>query len=280
MHLLYFAVKFWLWGIPSTVIFVKTEARIHCLLKPRVGLCKAAHERWFFNYTSRRCDSFIYGGCGGNENNFMSKDECQRKCPGNVNWDRFATRYICSLSAAVGRCRAAFPRWHFNWTTKRCENFIYGGCGGNRNNFLEQSDCEKFCADFLRDPCAQPIIVASSKSCHAEKKDKRYGYNRKTGKCEKFEHSTCKENMNSFTSRKECLETCASDSPCLYATKYHRARFYTSYFYDAGRDECRATSTFAPKKDFYPKDNRFGRKNECQRECMPVHMSRVKTQER
>lgn len=278
MHLLYFAVKLWLWGISSTLIFGKSEDHAHCLLKPITGRCKAAIPRWFFNLTSKSCQFFTYGGCGGNLNNFINETECQRECPGDVEWDKYARKHICSLSEVVGRCRAAFQRWYFNMEKGKCQRFIYGGCGGNANNFMTQAACEKFCADFIRDPCSQPIIAASNKSCGGEEKGTRYGYNRLTHKCESFTYSTCRENMNNFKTRKECYKTCASDSPCLYTTKLHTRRFYKSYYYDADKDTCRVTTTFLRKKDFYPKQNRFKKMNDCLRECMPVHTQHIKTQ--
>jgi len=52
---------------------------------------------------------------------------------------------LCKLPAAPGLCLAYFPRWFFNSKTGKCEKFIYGGCGGNKNNFLTKEDCEKTC---------------------------------------------------------------------------------------------------------------------------------------
>ncbi|XP_074713509.1 uncharacterized protein LOC141938540 [Strix uralensis] len=34
---------------------------------------------------------------------------------------------LCSLPRAVGRCRAAVPRWWFNLTAGSCQSFIFGG---------------------------------------------------------------------------------------------------------------------------------------------------------
>ncbi|KAK2169029.1 hypothetical protein NP493_1203g00012 [Ridgeia piscesae] len=52
---------------------------------------------------------------------------------------------LCKLPAAPGLCLAYFPRWFFNSKTGKCEKFIYGGCGGNKNNFLTKEECDKTC---------------------------------------------------------------------------------------------------------------------------------------
>jgi tissue factor pathway inhibitor len=50
----------------------------------------------------------------------------------------------CAMRPDPGFCRAAFPKYTFNEETKKCEKFIYGGCGGNVP-FNSQSDCEAAC---------------------------------------------------------------------------------------------------------------------------------------
>ena len=52
---------------------------------------------------------------------------------------------ICSLLPDSGPCRAAFPAYHFNQTSGRCEEFVYGGCGGNRNKFATRRECKGRC---------------------------------------------------------------------------------------------------------------------------------------
>ena len=52
---------------------------------------------------------------------------------------------VCSLPEDSGICEAAFPRFYFNGNSGHCEHFIYGGCGGNGNNFRTLEDCEKKC---------------------------------------------------------------------------------------------------------------------------------------
>uniref|UniRef100_A0A8C2IXH3 BPTI/Kunitz inhibitor domain-containing protein n=1 Tax=Cyprinus carpio TaxID=7962 RepID=A0A8C2IXH3_CYPCA len=51
----------------------------------------------------------------------------------------------CLMPKKMGPCRGAIPRWHFNPITKKCENFIFGGCRENRNNFVSLEECAKAC---------------------------------------------------------------------------------------------------------------------------------------
>ncbi|XP_070581141.1 eppin-like [Ptychodera flava] len=52
---------------------------------------------------------------------------------------------ICELPSDSGPCRAALRRWFFNNETNKCENFLYGGCMGNANNFRNKRNCRKTC---------------------------------------------------------------------------------------------------------------------------------------
>lgn len=52
---------------------------------------------------------------------------------------------ICGLPKVVGSCRAAVSKFFFNPETNSCEEFHYGGCEGNQNNFENKQECESFC---------------------------------------------------------------------------------------------------------------------------------------
>ena len=47
------------------------------------------------------------------------KDEAPTACEAN-----------CDLAPEVGPCNAAFPRYYFDKTEKKCKEFIWGGCAG------------------------------------------------------------------------------------------------------------------------------------------------------
>ncbi|XP_036347139.1 kunitz-type serine protease inhibitor HMGS1-like [Rhagoletis pomonella] len=52
---------------------------------------------------------------------------------------------VCYQPPVTGECRAAIRRYYFNPTVGRCLVFIYGGCGGNSNNFISLRDCVAIC---------------------------------------------------------------------------------------------------------------------------------------
>uniref|UniRef100_R4GDF2 BPTI/Kunitz inhibitor domain-containing protein n=1 Tax=Anolis carolinensis TaxID=28377 RepID=R4GDF2_ANOCA len=60
----------------------KNEKRDFCILPSETGVCKMYIPRFFFNPTTKKCEKFIYGGCGGNKNNFETEKECLRACSG------------------------------------------------------------------------------------------------------------------------------------------------------------------------------------------------------
>lgn len=59
----------------------------------------------------------------------------------------------CGLPKVVGPCDAAIPRFWFNASAGRCEPFVYGGCGGNANNFNDIAACVAACAPGVANAC-------------------------------------------------------------------------------------------------------------------------------
>ncbi len=52
---------------------------------------------------------------------------------------------VCDLPMVKGPCKANVKRFYYNTTSKKCEEFIYSGCHGNRNNFLMIEGCKYEC---------------------------------------------------------------------------------------------------------------------------------------
>lgn len=49
------------------------------------------------------------------------------------------------MPMASGGCRYAIKRYFYNSQQRRCEEFYYGGCGGNKNNFKTKAECLTAC---------------------------------------------------------------------------------------------------------------------------------------
>ncbi|KAI1237017.1 hypothetical protein IHE44_0014269 [Lamprotornis superbus] len=65
-----------------------------CMTPMDRGLCRAKELRFFYNYSTGRCRPFSYSGCGGNENNFISRKSCLRICKKGFNKKKGERRLI------------------------------------------------------------------------------------------------------------------------------------------------------------------------------------------
>jgi hypothetical protein len=44
-----------------------------CFQPKSIGLCRGFFEVYYFNSETRKCEKFIWSGCGGNENRWASQ---------------------------------------------------------------------------------------------------------------------------------------------------------------------------------------------------------------
>ncbi len=188
-----------------------------CELPSDTGLCRALIYRWFHDSTDGQCKQFIWGGCGGNGNNFASKDKCSNYCKVNE-------KDVCHLPKDSGPCDAFLRRYHYDPQAGECKEFDYGGCGGNRNNFLLKKTCEDECAegsdaDQLGKVAEEEILTNDNREicllplseglCRAA--IPRYYYNREKDRCEQFIYGGCDGNENNFNSFEECESRCGKE---------------------------------------------------------------------
>ncbi|XP_041660709.1 low-density lipoprotein receptor-related protein 11 [Cheilinus undulatus] len=69
-----------------------------------------------------------------------------------------ASQDPCAATPVVGPCKGNFPRWYYDKNAGECKHFLYGGCQGNHNNFLQESDCVTECIQ--KSPAFKPATVA------------------------------------------------------------------------------------------------------------------------
>jgi len=141
-----------------------------CHQRPAPGPCNAQITRWYFLEKEDDCLQFPWGGCQGNDNNFMSLTQCRSACQVPLNKPRpphltaqqnppvkVAPRPLlpppaitldisidCNLPPDSGRCGKRMTRFYYN--NGQCQRFHYSGCAGNKNNFLSSEECMEACS--------------------------------------------------------------------------------------------------------------------------------------
>ena len=67
--------------------------------------------RYGYNKETEKCEEFTFGGCKGNENSFMSIEECSNTCgEGGISRD------MCLLPRAPGPCKDSMAKWLVNYS--------------------------------------------------------------------------------------------------------------------------------------------------------------------
>ncbi|XP_073092642.1 WAP four-disulfide core domain protein 8 [Manis javanica] len=51
-----------------------------CMLPLDPGTCQSKDTHWYFDFKDQLCKPFTYGGCRGNANNFLSREDCREAC--------------------------------------------------------------------------------------------------------------------------------------------------------------------------------------------------------
>uniref|UniRef100_A0A8C7E7U9 Tissue factor pathway inhibitor 2 n=1 Tax=Nothoprocta perdicaria TaxID=30464 RepID=A0A8C7E7U9_NOTPE len=179
-----------------------------CLLPPDDGPCRAMVSRWYYNRYTQSCQEFTYGGCLGNANNFLTSDDCEKRC-----WTIKKVPKICRMEADGGPCRSYFKRYAFNLSSMRCEEFVYGGCYGNDNNFKDLQSCVDHCLPEKTGPllCYSPKDEGLCSSSVT-----RYYYDTKSKTCKEFKYSGCGGNANNFVTATDCYNVCRKGKFCLF----------------------------------------------------------------
>ncbi|KAK2526099.1 hypothetical protein Q9233_008732 [Columba guinea] len=171
-----------------------------CAMKADEGPCKAIHMRYYFNIQSRECEIFEYGGCHGNENNFLTLEECEKTC--------VVTGQVMARAGV-----------HIILSNTLIMFFNYNAC--NPQNLKTLTGCTN------KPGLPRKMMLANIKKekpnfCFHEKDPgicrgyfSRYFYNKETNICEVFKYGGCLGNQNNFKNLEECQTTCQGNSNLL-----------------------------------------------------------------
>ena len=132
----------------------RTSLDERCRLKAPTNIgnereCRmATDDDYYYDESTQRCNNYPWSECmpRGRGQGFTSRNECERTCAIHHSvQSRSNYADPCMQPKEKGTCRASFKRFHFNVDSGMCEEFLYGGCAGNANNFETKRDCEVMC---------------------------------------------------------------------------------------------------------------------------------------
>ncbi|GAA6097315.1 kunitz-type protease inhibitor 2 [Tachysurus ichikawai] len=254
--------------IKSQVSDRSNSSTDYCRFEKVVGHCRASFPRFFYDVTDQTCKTFVYGGCGGNNNNFKTKEECENACSGvtgdvitdtsassksrkalsqdltakssesslpEMTSEEYAEK--CQAEPQVGLCRASIPRYYY--TSGTCKRFRFGGCGGNSNNYNTEEECMKTCTVKIVDSKKTPdfdnaeykaACVVSSDPGPCRAAFWMYYFEPKTQTCQQFIYGGCKGNKNRYSTVEECMSNCAGKDGGFEEHGHHRARWTPAFF--------------------------------------------------
>lgn len=153
-----------------------------CQLVPDRGPCRGYYQHWYYQPGENQCQTFIYGGCGGNNNRFDEREDCEATCLPRQTDDEHEheqvegteeREIICRLPYDQGRCKDTQARWYYDSGSHSCFPFAYGGCEGNRNRFRSYERCISFCrgvmsTELASHPVQQPQQPTGSGYYHPD----------------------------------------------------------------------------------------------------------------
>uniref|UniRef100_A0A3Q1EXZ9 BPTI/Kunitz inhibitor domain-containing protein n=1 Tax=Acanthochromis polyacanthus TaxID=80966 RepID=A0A3Q1EXZ9_9TELE len=175
---------------------------LDCRLPMKVGPCRASFPRFFYNVTTQSCSSFTYGGCESNRNNFLTLEECESSCSG-VTGEKISQHYRGGDSVTL-LCDFTF------WS---CQSFTYGGCRGNKNNYVDEESCMVTCSGYKCSVSGHCLVSPDPGPCRAA--FPMFYYNPDSASCQSFIYGGCRGNENRYGSVEECMDRCGGDGKLL-----------------------------------------------------------------
>jgi len=216
-----------------------------CDLRPEPGPCSSQVMRWYFLEKEGDCIEFPWGGCQGNNNNFLSLEQCRSTCgvpllkarplhlvghtseasPPRPLLPASPTQPFdisdCLHPPDSGPCGNRITRYYF--ADGQCQRFEYGGCAGNKNNFFTEGECTRRCTGpgaRLADTEGAPRGARDERTggpaicllpedigvCKA--RIPRFRWDSRLHKCVSFFWGGCGGNSNNFISVEKCKNRC------------------------------------------------------------------------
>lgn len=97
-------------------VFDFETARAVCSMDPEAGSCRGVYKRFYYDTARQTCLEFEYGGCRGNQNNFLTSETCMSSCslvrasvPSSRNTERNVEQPITASPKVQTRIDSRLP---------------------------------------------------------------------------------------------------------------------------------------------------------------------------
>ncbi|XP_068109481.1 kunitz-type protease inhibitor 1 isoform X2 [Hyperolius riggenbachi] len=203
----------------TITVLTKEQTEDYCLAPKKPGKCRAAFSRWWYNPDVHECETFTFGGCNANKNNYLRKEDCTQTC---VNLPDTTAKGRRLEPVCTEPCR---PQ-QFRCGDGCC---IEAGleCDDTPDcaDHSDEASCDKYSSGFKK---LQDLEVPDSKwrcvdlpatgPCRAS--FSRWYYDPIAMKCNGFTYGGCNGNGNNFLHEEECENICRGVSESdIFETK-------------------------------------------------------------
>jgi len=200
------------------------EKKRICMQPVETGHCTQYERRFYFNLDMSKCLEFDYSGCGANDNNFLTRENCEDTCDillrGRTE-DGKDTRCMTLPWSEWSPCSSVCgPGTQVRFRAYKVKFLAMGFCSEALEEFR---DCHTPCdpAQMYRLSDTRRTMIKNMES--AERKQKclqplepgpctkfidRHYFDVTTRKCSKFSYGGCRGNENNFMTHEECEAMC------------------------------------------------------------------------
>ncbi|CAH1278805.1 unnamed protein product [Diabrotica balteata] len=235
-----------------------------CSLPQDSGNCANSTVKWFYSTVRHQCKQFRYGGCGGNDNRFASKQTCEETCVNPTGQER------CKLPISLGECNQRLLHWFYDQSKQTCVKYMYGGCFGNSNRFKTKEECLKLCnvnmyTEILKDACFKPKDKGHKRCRRFEI---NYYFDESYTLCRKFWFTGCGGNDNRFKTKELCENICVRSKHndiCFAPPERGTCNdLHQAWFYDPRSALCQPFVYSGCGGN----ENKFDSKDDCEKACI------------
>ncbi|XP_059908131.1 kunitz-type protease inhibitor 1a [Gadus macrocephalus] len=203
--------------IVTVLVLNPEQSKDHCMSPVKVGPCRGHFPRWQYNGASQRCEEFIYGGCRGNLNNYLNRDECTNACEGSDGGSKASRGLPIPSSLPKGeKCGVPCSEDEFTCANGCC---LEAGLDCDKVEQCSDGSDEKNCenlkdkfetllqipVDEKKARCTESPVTGDCRNSFT-----RWYYNPVLRSCAAFNYGGCRGNENRFVSKEECMHMCDS----------------------------------------------------------------------